>query len=285
MKSFGLVKSKEVWKNKMSVEDIDYSILLTHVFGEPIKTEQAFMYLFRRYGMPNSLHDDYKDLCAYTFHTKDKGIIVRWCMNEGDYHHHLCAFVDGKVRMEYEYGPYWDYNKKLNELMGKDEIYFGGSGIFGLYKPGKNGKDVFCGSEKQRLAIEKYYDAYTGGDDNFWKDAGEWFHANDDAIRNKYKDILPYPSRGESVYGKSFACQFDRQVEAGKEQHDWILSLPDGHFLRRVYFAAMGLFENWKRPTYIRDVYFDMTCRGNSSAKNIVEYTDFSTQIKQEGGQ
>jgi hypothetical protein len=72
-------------------------------------------------------------------------------------------------------------------------------------------------------------------------------------------------------------------MEAGKEQHDWILSLPDGHFLRRVYFAAMGLFENWKRTTYIRDVFFDMTCRGKSSAKNIVEYTDFSTQIKQEG--
>jgi hypothetical protein len=281
---FDLVKSRKIWKNKKSVKEIDYSILLAHVFGEPVKTEQAFMYLFRRYGMPNELHDDYKDLCSYTFHTKDKGIIVRWRMNEGDYHHNLCAFVDGKDWVEYKYGPYRDYNKKLQELMGKDEIYFGGHGIFGLYKPGKNGKDVFCGNEKQYSAIQQYYDAYTGSDDTFWKDADEWFCANDGAIRNKYKDILPYPSRRESV-GKSFVCQFNRQVEAGKEQHEWILSLPDDHFLRRVYFAAMALFENWKRPTYIRDVYFDMTCREkrDRDVKKPVKYTNFYAQIKKGG--
>ena len=57
MKKFELTQSINVWKDKCSVEEIDYSILLAHVFGEPIRTEQAFMYLFRRYGLPNTHHD------------------------------------------------------------------------------------------------------------------------------------------------------------------------------------------------------------------------------------
>jgi hypothetical protein len=49
-----------------------------------------------------------------------------------------------------------------------------------------------------------------------------------------------------------------------------------------VYFAAMELFENWKRPTYIRDQLFDMTCqeKPDPGTKKPVEYTNFSEQIK-----
>ena len=53
MKKFDIVRNNKARKNKMSVECIDYSILLTKVFGEPIDTSQAFMYLFRRYGLSN----------------------------------------------------------------------------------------------------------------------------------------------------------------------------------------------------------------------------------------
>ena len=77
-------------------------------------------------------------------------------------------------------------------------------------------------------------------------------------IKEKYRDVLPYP-KGDITFQESWSCKRERQVAAGKEQHDWIVSLPENHFLRHVYFVVMSLFEAWKRPTYIRDQYFNMT--------------------------
>ena len=78
MKNFSTIQGSKAWKDKTSVECIDYSVLLTKVFGEPIDGAKAFTYLFRRYGFPNRGSDSYKDLCAYSFHTDDKDIIVSW---------------------------------------------------------------------------------------------------------------------------------------------------------------------------------------------------------------
>jgi hypothetical protein len=279
MSKFGLVKSRAVWKNKHSVEEIDYSILLTHVFGRPIRTEQAFMYLFRRHGLPNGLHDDYKDLCAYTFHTNEKDIIVRWCMNQGDYHHHLCAFTDFNIWAQYANKPYIDWHKQLKNAAEKDGgVYFGG-GLHSVYRHGKDNKMIFIGNEIQRKYIDNFLAPYSRNEaEKAWDDLYKQADKNDEAVREKYK--IPYP-KIESKYGKSFVCQFDRQVEAGKEQDEWIRSLPEGHFLRRVYFATMSLFENWKRPTYIRDVHFDMTCERTEIIKRRVEYTNFYSQLKE----
>ena len=120
-------------------------------------------------------------------------------------------------------------------------------------------------------------------DDNekVWSDIFGRMRKNDIEMREKYSDIS-YPEL-EGQYEKSFCCQFHRQVEAGKEQHEYIISLPEGHFLRRVYFAAMSLFEDWKRPTYIRDQYFDLTCDADIDdfgEYEGVEYTDFWEQIE-----
>jgi hypothetical protein len=274
---FGLLKNKKAWKNKTSVEEMDYSILLTHVFGRPIRTEQAFMYLFRRYGLPNGLHDDYKDLCAYTFQTNDKDIIVRWCMNQGDYHHHLCAFTDFNTWAQYANKPYIDWHKELQNAAEKDGgVYFGG-GLYSVYKPGKDGKMIFIGNEMQRKYINNFLAPYSVNESKkAWNDLYKQADKNNEAVRERYN--IPCP-KIESQYGKPFACQFDRQVEAGKEQDEWIRSLPEGHFLRRIYSAATALFENWKRPTYIRDVYFDMTCECPDVIKKPVEYTDFYPQL------
>jgi hypothetical protein len=277
---FGLLTNKKVWEHKTSVEEIDYSILLTHVFGRPIRTEQAFMYLFRRYGLPNGRHDDYKDLCAYTFRTNDRDIIVRWCMNQGDYHHHLCAFTDYNIWAQYGDKPYADYHARLQSMAEKDGgVYFWGS-LFSVYKLGKkDDKAIFIGNEIQRNYINDFLAPYSEHEsEKAWSDLYKQVGKNDEAVREKY--TIPFP-KIESKYGKPFCCQFDNQVEAGKQQHEWILSLPEGHFLRRVYFAAMSLFEHWKRPTYIRDVYFDMTCERPAVIKKPVEYTDFYSSLKE----
>jgi len=56
MSKFSTTKGYNTWKDKMSVECIDYSILLTRVFGEPIDISQALV-LFSWSGKPyNSSH-------------------------------------------------------------------------------------------------------------------------------------------------------------------------------------------------------------------------------------
>jgi hypothetical protein len=273
------VKSKKVWKNKKSVEELDYSILLAHVFGKPITTEQAFMYFFRRYGLPNERHDDYKGLCCYSFRTRDRSIIVRWHMMTGDYHHGLCAFSNYKDWAEYAVKPDMEWRKALQEKAEKDGKVFLGDNLFYLHKRLKNGKYVFKGNDIQRKAIDNFLKDYTSEDKDVWEKLYDWACDNDKAISNAYRDLLPYPEI-ESQYGKSWGCQFNRQVEAGKEQHEWIMSLPEAHFLRRVYFTVMELFEDWKRKTYIRDVYFDLTCEEDPNANGeTTEYTDYSIAL------
>jgi hypothetical protein len=279
---FDLIKDKKIWKNKNSVEEIDYSLLLTHVFGKPITTEQAFMYLFRRYGLPNEQHDDYKELCCYSFRTRDRNIIVRWCMGSGDYHHHLCAFTKWTDYYDYSWRPIGDYHKKIQEAAENDGlVYFGGCVPFSIYEF-RDEKTVWIGNKIQKDALNSICKDYSNDDSEAWNKIFDRLRKNDKELKDRYKSIV-YP-KIDSKYGKPFCCQFDNQVEAGEQQHEWILSLPDNHFLRRVYFAVMELFEDWKRKTYIRDVYFDLTCEEDTSPKGkTTEYTDYSVALKGEG--
>jgi hypothetical protein len=280
---FDLIKNKKIWKNKMSVEEIDYSILLTHVFSKPITTEQAFMYFFRRHGLPNAQHDDYKELCCYSFRTRDRGIIVRWCMGTGDYHYHLCAFADKMDYYEYSYRPVDEWHRQIQEAAEKDGlVYFGGNVPWSIYDETEDGKTVWKGNEIQKSAQREICKDYSDEDEDAWNKVFERMKQNDKTITNKYENVLPFP-KIESRYGKPFCYRSDNQIEAGKEQHEWITSLPGEHFLRRVYFAAMELFEDWKRKTYIRDVYFDLTCKKDPSPKGkTVKYTDYSISLKGE---
>jgi hypothetical protein len=279
---FDLIKSKKVWENKASVEEIDYSILLTYVFGKPITTEQAFMYFFRRYGLPNQLHDDYKELCCYLFRTRNRDIIVRWRMETGDYHHHLCAFANKNDWYDYRFGPIYDWKKQIQEVAEKDGlVYFGGNAPFSIYGE-KEGKTVWIGNDIQKAAQHEICKDYSDEDPEAWGKVFERMNQNDKEITDKYKDVLPFP-KIESQYGKPFCCQSNNQIEAGERQHEWILSLPEDHFLRRVYFVVMELFEDWKRKTYIRDVYFDLTCEEDPSPKGkTTKYTDYSIALKGE---
>ena len=278
-------------KDWQSVEDIDYSLLLTHVFGKPIRAEQAFMYFFRRYGLPNIGHDDYKDLCAYCFHTNNKDVIVRWCMNSGDYHFHLCAFTNKNDWFNYNYKPINDYHKQIQEAAEKDGlVYFGGSAPYvNLWKIkglDSDSETTFIGNDIQKTAIDKMSDEYEDKEyteeevNKIWDEIFDRMDKNDKDMREKYNNI-PYPEFAKPYNESFYRNTHDRQVEAGKEQHDWILTLPEDHFLRRIYFAAKSLFEDWKRPTYIRDVYFNMTCEEQTSnIKRGTGYTDFTTQLK-----
>jgi hypothetical protein len=278
---FDLIKNKNAWENKKSVEEIDYSILLTHVFGKPITTEKAFMYFFRRYGLPNEQHGDYKELCVYSFHTKNRDIIVRWCMGTGDYHHHLCAFAQKTDYYEYRFRPIDELHRRIQETAERDGlVYFGGNVPWSIYDKTEDGKTVWTGNEIQKAAQREICKDYSNEDVDAWNKVFERMDQNDREIEGKYKAVLPFP-KIESQYGKPFCCQFNNQIEAGKQQHNWIISLPEGHFLRRVYFAAMELFEGWKRKTYIRDVYFDLTCEEDPSPKGkTVKYTDYSIALQ-----
>jgi hypothetical protein len=276
---FDLIKNKNIWKNKRSVEEIDYSMMLANVFGKPITTAQAFMYFFRRYGLPNEIHDDYKELCVYSFRTRNRDIIVRWRLLSGDYHHGLCAFAKQSDYVDYAWRPVWDWHEEIRRRAENDGlVYFGGNGLMSVYRE-KRGKTVFSGNTVQRIAINNLCKGYSDEDEEAWEKIDRRIRAEDEKIKDRYRDILPYPFC-DSQYGKSWSHKYDRQVEAGKEQHEWIMSLPDGHFLRRVYFIVMELFEDWKRKTYIRDVYFDLTCERCPGANGKdAGYTDYSIML------
>jgi hypothetical protein len=262
MRKFAPVEDKTVLEDKQSVREIDYSFLLTHVFGETVRAEQAFMYLFRRYGLPNGLPEDHKDLGPYIFHTADKDIIVAWYIILGDYHDHLYAFADAESWARYAVKPRKDWHKELRNAAEKDGgVYFGGCGVSSGISRGEDGKLFFEGNDIQKKHANSFLANYSESDaEKAWSDLDKRIRKNDEEVEKKYRSLLPCPEI-ESKCGKSFSCQFDRQVEAGKEQDEWIRSLPEGHFLRRVYFAAAGLFESWKRPVRILCQDFNMTCK------------------------
>jgi len=281
MKEFELAGKEEIKRDQWAVQEIDFSILLAHVFGKPIRAEQAFMYFFRRYGLPNARHDDYKDLCRYLFNTNDEGVLIQWRLATGDYHCHLCAFADKADYVNFRFKPINDYHKKIQELAENDGlVYFGVYPPFRLWE--KVGEETkFMGNDRQCEAIDKMCGEYSDDcdHDKAWTEIFDRMIKNDKEIEEKYSNIA-YPEL-EGQYGKTFCSQFNRQVEAGKEQHEYIMSLPEGHFLRRVYFAAMALFEDWKRPTYIRDQSFNMTCDDDVDGfgDDSVGYTDFWEQL------
>jgi len=279
-KKYGLTKWNSPKGRKWhSVADIDYSILLAFVFGKPVKAEQAFMYFFRRFGLPNTAHDDYKDLCAYLFSTNDKGVIVCWCMNKGDYHFHLRAFADESEYRNYKYKPVEDYHKEVQAAAEKDGlVYFGGHAPFCLWRVNKTGETEFVGNDTQRAAVDEICKDYSSDDEAAWEKIFDRLNQHDKKMREKYSGIARPDI--ETGYGKDFLNdRHNQQAEAGRKQHEWILTLPKVHFLRRVYFAAKNLFEDWKRPVCIRDQFFDLTCEEPKKQKKYASYTDFTTQL------
>jgi len=198
--------------------------------------------LFRRYGFPNSGSDDYKDLCAYTFHTDEDDIIVHWRMNVGSYHHHLCAFASHetfyKAYME-EQKPYDEWRDRAKEWANKNGIT--------------------C------LDMDTLFTETDNGDGTLCK----MIYRNGEKLLEEYKKVEPFPERTKP----DFRCRWENQLGASEIQHNWILSLPESSQIRRVYFAAMRLFEVWKRPTYVRDVNFDFL-GGDGSDYNYIDEED-----------
>ena len=287
MNKFELAPLTAWKKDHHGIGEIDYTLLLAHVFGKPIKAEQAFMYLFRRYGLPNALHDDYKNLCAYSFYTDDEDILVLWRITQGDYHFHLCAFAKYADWYNYREKPDDEWHKKIQDMAEKDGlVYFGGYKpyTYTLWKKGDGDKLVFVGNDIQDAAIGKLWGDCSklnlADDEAVWDKVFDRMSENDEEICEKYRSVLPRPVL-EWINDKPFCFPKGkgRQVEAGKEQHEWIMSLPEDHFLRRVYFTAMRLFEDWKKPTYIRDQYFNLDCEDYEGEDEGVSYTDFSEQI------
>jgi hypothetical protein len=281
MEKFELAPITAWKKESHGIEEINYTLLLAHVFGKPIKVEQAFMYFFRRYGLPNIPHDDYKDLCSYAFYTDDENILVKWHMNQGDYHYHLCAFANYKDWYNYSTKPSDDYFKQVQAAAEKDGlVFFGGwrPYFLTLWKKGKDSKAEFVGNKIQEAAIQKMWEDTDGANiDDVWDKIYALMEKNDTEICEKYLSVLQRPVI-EWSFDKPFNdnSKYERQVEAGREQHEWILSLPEDHFLRRVYFTTMRLFEDWKRPTYIRDVYFCLDCEDYDGDGESVRYTEFA---------
>lgn len=276
MKQFDTIKNNKIWEDKSSIECIDYSILLTKVFGKPIDSSKAFMYLFRRYGFPNTGSDSYKDLCAYTFHTNDKEIIVRWRIGVGDYHYHLCAFAPRKTMFEIETElrkPYRDWHDRCREWAKSSkgfDIYYD---LFDVFKEKENEDGTsnfdFVGTPEQEAEISKYIAENHNGNytDESWMALHSWKNSQNQQIIKEYEVIEPMPK----YYREDFSCRFDDQLIAGEKQHEWILSLPKDSLIPRIYFAAMKLFESWKRSTYIRDAYFNMA--GDEHGKRSVDYS------------
>lgn len=258
---FEMITDNSVWSNKFSMEDIDYSILLAKVFGKPVETASAFMYLFRRYGFTNMGSDDYKELCSYAFHTNNEEIIVRWGMAyPGTYQYHLCAFVDKAKRWEWKQEknrPYLKWINRMEEWAKKQHGYILYS-LIELFKPNEDGTLMeFIGTPEQKADIEKTMsdNAISGNDDKAFWEVHNIKRKQYEQCREEYKEIEPYKDE-EPLF--DFDLRYSNPIEAAEKQHEWILTFDEDNLLRQTYFAAMALFEDWKRPTYIRDVYFNL---------------------------
>jgi hypothetical protein len=242
------------------------------VFGQPVNTATAFMYLFRRYGFPNSRSDDYKDLCAYTFHTDEDDIIVHWRMNAGSYHHHLCAFASKetwyKAIME-ERKPYDEWRDRARKWANKNGITC--LDMETLFMETDNGDGTFnvkfIGTEDEEKIIDSFLeenDFSLNMTQPAYNKICKMIYENGKKLVEDYKKVEPFPKCNKS----DFLWRWRNQLEASEIQHNWILSLPEDSPVRRVYFAAMRLFEEWKRPTYVRDINFDFLGGDGSDYNN-----------------
>ena len=274
---FKMITDFSIWKNKFSMEDIDYSILLARVFSTPVETANAFMYLFRRYGYTNNGSDDYKDLCSYAFHTNDKDVIVRWCLGcPGTYQYHLCAFVDKKLRFAWEeekFKPYKEWNDRM-EAWAKDKYNYLLYSMYALYKENEDKKEMtFIGTPEQKDDIEKIMNNnnITTNDEEAFIAIHHIKEKQYSCCRKEYALIEPLPKNNSNP---SFSERHANPIEAAEKQHQWILSFDKNHLIRKTYFAAMALFEDWKKPTYVRDVYFNLSGEDENTYPTIeIEYS------------
>ena len=186
-------------------------------------------------------------------------------------YYHLCAFVPGKMRLEIEderSKPWNEYYKRCAQWAKKSKGYL-------MYDPftlwDKNG--AFVGNAEQNQDVVSYCNEFHESKftEKAFNEFFKWKIEQNKLIMKEYEKVEPAPK----FENMDFHCQFNAQLEASEKQHAWILSLPDDSPIRRVYFAAMRLFESWKRYTYIRDTYFNMTCRGTATRikGRIVEYS------------
>lgn len=259
--NFEVITDNSIWKDKFSMEDIDYSILLAKVFGKPVETANAFMYLFRRYGYTNRGSDDYKELCSYAFHTNNDDVIVRWGLGyPGTYQYHLCAFVNNKDRFEWEEErrkPFKEWNDRMVTWAKEKHGYLLYS-MYDLYKSDEEEKILtFIGTPEQKEDIENTMDAnnITTNDDEAFLAIQSIKEKQRSSCWDEYKLIEPLP---ENNSNPSFSERHANPIEAAEKQHQWILSFDENNLIRKTYFAAMALFEDWKKPTYIRDAYFNL---------------------------
>lgn len=262
-KNFEVITDNSIWKDKFSMEDIDYSILLAKVFGKPVETATAFMYLFRRYGYTNRGSDDYKELCSYAFHTNDKDVIVRWGMHyPSTYHFHLCAFVDKKKYFEWhreKQQPFQEWGDRMKTWAEKEH----GALLFSMFELYKTNEDEtkmeFIGTPEQEADILKIMsdnDIVNNDEEAFMKIS----NIKNDQYQKYFKEyeaIEPLP-KDNSRPGIDFSKKYSNSLEKAEKQHEWILTFNEDHLIRKTYFAAMALFEDWKKPTNVRDGYFNL---------------------------
>lgn len=279
--NFKMITDKSVWDNKFSMEDIDYSLLLTKVFGKPIETATAFMYLFRRYGYTNRGSDDYKELCSYAFHTNHNEVIVRWGLAyPSSYQYHLCAFVDKDKFFQYQQEkrqPFKEWQNRMKEWTYKNHKVLLFS-MFDVYKSNKEETLMeFVGTAEQEADVLKIMadNGINNSDNDSFMSIEHIKNSQYQDFFKKYEEIEPLP-KNDSTPNIDFSKKHSSPLDEAEKQHQWILQFDERHFVRQTYFAAMALFEDWKRPTYVRDVYFNLAgeASNNEEDTEFVEYSN-----------
>lgn len=258
MKKYSLFGS-DSWDSSFSCVDlVGWSLALTHVFGQPVGTAEAFMYLFRRYGASPYAADDYKSLCRYVFTTGDDGVIVSWSLGTGNCHYGLSAYSTSAKSCEAEWrGPavQWRQRMKRWALEQHGWLHYD---IYEVFKPTGDNSMAFCGTESQeqelvRVLHENGFNELTAEGFEFLK---KYKIEGNNRWADAYKQVEPCPKRvwKDDVW----RLKHDNPLEAARIQHEYFMSLPDGSPLRRVYIAVLGLFSDWRRPVRVRDQFFNL---------------------------
>ena len=241
-----------------NVELLDWSLVLTHVFGQPVGTAEAFMYIFRRYGVSPHAADDYKSLCRYVFTTGDDGVIVSWSMGTGNCHYGLSAYSTSAKECEAEWrGPaeLWRQRMKRWALEQHGWQYYH---IFEVFKESSDGRAEFCGTEiqKEELIHVLHENGFNELNLEGFKFLKKYKREGNDRWNDAFRQIEPFPER--AWLDDVWRLKHDKPLEAARIQHEYFMSLPDGSPLRRVYLAVLDLFSDWKRPVRVRDQFFNL---------------------------
>ncbi len=238
----------------------NFTELEKEVFGECLAPGNVMLYMYRRFGSPNCLIDEHKEGSTWIVSTPMEYLFLKVGVSgyECSFGYRTNQELNHKLHRGYS-ASLFEWRDKVIEFakdeLGEDMYSTSYTTIFQIPTEKIDGKRIFC-DKQLKIAIKEY---------------NKWCIDNDKALPDNSKEDK---EQFFGEFGEYKLARVNEIIKLYEEKYGKLIQT-DETIIIEAYKAIKTTMENFKKFTYIRDVYFNIKGENSENFDNEYDFCDY----------